>query len=316
LADGLEVVSSPRPECHRSLEHPFREGAIVTPDFLSLTLVVSSIVAALSVLFLGGWLIRNDRNREAAGLRAAVIKDLRWIQDLVVDFFAVTTPCPQLLTILTTRRTPVTANELVQMANADTHHLAVGWAALGIMWLGGLVRFTRDGVLATDVGREVCQRISNPPLSPAENKFRPLSIYDSLFVPVRVDTGASSHPERVTQVLQRRAPELIQLNRAAGMIGIGQLRAASRGMDSPRKSPNIPSTKNRFMKKRTIVMSDADHEELSYAIRAADKFSERRRQSSTAKNSPFQTLINIGRYSRRRDPIDPKMAQMIAPTGN
>jgi hypothetical protein len=69
----------------------------MTPDFLSVTLVVASIVAALSVLFLGGWLIRNDRNRDATGLRTRVIEDLRWVQDLVVDFFARTRPRTQLL---------------------------------------------------------------------------------------------------------------------------------------------------------------------------------------------------------------------------
>lgn len=249
----------------------------MTPDFLALTLVVSSTVAALSVVFLDGWLIRNDRNREATGLGAGVIEDLRWVQGLVVDFFARTVPCTQLLRILATRRAPVTANKLAQMVNADTHHLAVEWAALGIMWLGGLVRCRRDGVLATDIGREVYQRISNPPVSPTENDFRPLSIYDSLFIPVRIDTGASSHLKRVSEGFHGRAPELIQLNRAAGMTAIGQLRAASRGMDSPPKSPNTRSTKNRFMKKRTIIMTDADHEELSSAIRAADKFSERSR---------------------------------------
>jgi hypothetical protein len=70
---------------------------MMTPDFLSVTLVVTSIVAALSVVFLGGWLIRNDRNRAATGLSACVIEDLRWVQDLVVDFFAQTRPCTQLL---------------------------------------------------------------------------------------------------------------------------------------------------------------------------------------------------------------------------
>jgi hypothetical protein len=31
------------------------------PEILALTLVVTSIVAALAILFSGGWLIRNDR---------------------------------------------------------------------------------------------------------------------------------------------------------------------------------------------------------------------------------------------------------------
>jgi regulator of nucleoside diphosphate kinase len=35
--------------------------------------------------------------------------------------------------------------------------------------------------------------------------------------------------------------------------------------------------KNTFMKKRTIIMTDADHEELSCAIRAVDKLSKRGR---------------------------------------
>jgi regulator of nucleoside diphosphate kinase len=40
--------------------------------------------------------------------------------------------------------------------------------------------------------------------------------------------------------------------------------------------------KNIFMKKRTIIMTDADHEELSYAIRAVDKLSKRGRVEMTS----------------------------------
>ena len=247
------------------------------PEVLALTLVVTSIVAALAILFSGGWLIRNDRNPDATGLSARLSEDLRWVQEILVEFVAQTRPCTQLLRILTERLTPVTADELAQEVNADTRSLPLGWAALGIMWLGGLVSFTRDGVLATDVGREVYQRISHPLLSRGEHEFRAPSAYDSLFVPVPVDTGASSHLKRVSKGLRRRAPELTHQNRAAAMTGIGQLRAAPQGMDRPSKSRNAPSTKNTFMKKRTIIMTDADHEELSEAIRAMDKLSERGR---------------------------------------
>jgi hypothetical protein len=37
LAGVLEIVLSPRPDCHRSLGSPFCGGAIVAPKFLGLT---------------------------------------------------------------------------------------------------------------------------------------------------------------------------------------------------------------------------------------------------------------------------------------
>lgn len=249
----------------------------MAPELLALTLVVTSIVAALALLSVGGWLIRNDRNHRANRLTARLIEDLRWVQDVVVEFFGRARPCTQLLSILARRQSPVLPKELMQKVGSDIQPHIVEWAALGIMRLGGLVRFTRDGVLVTDVGHEVYQRMSNPPFSRGEHEFRAPSVYDRLFVPVPVDTGGSSHLERVTQGLRRRAPELTHQNRAAAMTGIGQLRAADRGTSSPPNSLNRPGTKPAFMKKRTIIMADRDHEELSEAIRAMDKLSERGR---------------------------------------
>ena len=277
LAGVHEIVSSPRPDCRRSLGNLFRGGAIVAPELLALTLVVTSIVAALAMLSLGGWLIRNDRNHGANRLTARLIEDLHWVQELVVEFFGRARRCRQLLSILATRQSPVMAKELMQRAGADIQSLIVEWAALGIMRLGGLVRFTCDGVLVTHVGREVYQRMSNPPSSPGEHEFRAPSVYDSLFVPVRLDTGDSSYLERVSKGPRRRAPELTHQNRAAAMTGIGQLRAADRGTSSPPKSLNRASTKDAFMKKRAIIMTDGDHEELSEIIRAMDRLSERGR---------------------------------------
>jgi regulator of nucleoside diphosphate kinase len=79
------------------------------------------------------------------------------------------------------------------------------------------------------------------------------------------------------------------------MTGTGQLRALSRGMGSRPKSPNTASMKNTFMKKRTIIMTDADHEELSYAIRAADKLSERGRveMSSLAAELARAEIVDV-----------------------
>ena len=265
-------------------------------EFIAFAAVAVYLLAGIFVLFLGGWLVQHDRNRDATGFTARLINDLRWVEDLAVDFFARTRPSTELLSVLTTRQAPVPANELTQKINADTQSLSEEWGALGIMRLGGLVRFTRDGVIATDVGREIYQRISNPPLSPGENEFRPRSIYDSLFVPIPVDTDASSHVERVSEAFQRRAPEVIQQNRVAALTGIGQLRVASRGMNSSPKPPNTSSMENTSMKKRTIIITGADHEELNYAIRAAGKLSERGRveMSSLAAELERAEIVDAG----------------------
>lgn len=141
-----------------------------------------------------------------------------------------------LMGLLTAHQHPIRVNELWQEAYGDARPAGMEWAALWIMRLGGLVRFTHDSVLATDVGREVQRRIIQP-LVKGEFRRRP-SIYDSLFVPNPVDTRASSHLQRVREACRGKPPEFLQLKHVAPLSGIGQLRMASQPSNTSSESLN------------------------------------------------------------------------------
>ena len=257
-----------------------------------------ALLAGAVVLFLGGRLVRHDldrsaRKNDAARPRSRTLEDLRPVQDLTVDFFANTEPCVRLLNILAGHQQPLTANALFDKArptadhrnNGSTPPFGIEWAALWIMRIAGLVRLDERGVLLTKIGRKIHRRISTPSrqLGAGERLQRP-SAYDALFVPLPVDNGASSHLHRVRKALQNYLHDSIQRNRLPASFRIGELRKPSQatGSNGPNESINSESMKRTPMKKRTIIMTAADHEELSYAIAAAGKLSARGRAELSA----------------------------------
>lgn len=192
----------------------------MTPETIALNLLGLCLLAAVGLLFAGGRLVRHDRNyksRRAAAARPLlpILEHLRPLQNLTVDFFARTEPSARLLRVLTARAHPLKVDEALRKARAadrqgeNGHDPAFGidWAALWIMRLTGLVTFNKGGVVATDIGREVHRRITSPPPSRIGQDRRRASVYDSLFVPVRVDTDATSHMRRVREGLHLSASE-------------------------------------------------------------------------------------------------------------
>jgi regulator of nucleoside diphosphate kinase len=254
----------------------------MTSETIVLNILGLFLLAAIGLLFTGGRLIQRDRTRNAVGSHPRIIEDLRWLQDLLVDFIARTNPFARLLSIVTAQRHPVAVNELWQKAHGDGRPAGIEWAALWIMRLGGLIRFTHDGVRPTEVGREVQRRINTAAQPRGEREFRRPSLYDSLFVPIPVDKSAGLHLQSVREASREKPPEFTQWNHAASVTGIGELRKPLRSVTTSHQSPNSPSTQNTSMKKRTIIMTPSDHEELTYAIAAAGKLSERGRSETNA----------------------------------
>jgi regulator of nucleoside diphosphate kinase len=147
-----------------------------------------------------------------------------------------------------------------------------------MMRLAGLVKLTKEGVLITNAGREVHRRIITPPPSLDEQKPRRDSGYDSLFIPVPIDNSGSGHLQRVREALRRSERNFIKASSATVLSGIGELRATK----SPTKPTNLETMQTRPMNKRNITMTAADHEELTYAIAATGKLSERGRGEMSA----------------------------------
>ena len=186
----------------------------MTPETIALNILGLCLLAAVGLLFAGGRLVRHDRNRaarrdDAATPSSPTLKHLRPIQNLAVDFFARTEPCARLLRVLIAHEYPLKMNGALRKARPEARHsenghdpdFGIDWAALWIMRLTDLVKFNSRGVVVTDTGREVHRRITNPPPSRISEDRRRASVYDSLFVPVRADTDASSHIGRVREGL-------------------------------------------------------------------------------------------------------------------
>ena len=260
----------------------------MTPESITFIVVAFWLLAAATLLLLGGWLIRYDLSRNGNAHTSRITQDLRPFQDLVVQFFAHTEPSTRLLSVLAAHPHPLPIGAALRWAqptadqtgSASVPHSASEWVALWMMRLAGLIRIKKRTVWITEVGLEVHRRITTPPSPPAEKKGK--SIYDSLFVPLPIDNSGSSHRLRVREALRRNQLKFIERNSAAVLSGIGELRKPTQMTDRPTQSLNTQLMKTTPMKKRNIMMTAADHEELSYAIAAAGKLSERGRAEMTA----------------------------------
>ena len=263
----------------------------MTPETITLYILTLFVLGAVGLLLVGARLLRHERNRSADHrdtLPSRTFEHLRPIQNIAVEFFARTEPCARLLSVVAGHNHALSLDEALRKAQPTNEHSNTGrarefvtdWAALGIMALTGLITFSRRGVAVTDTGREVHRRISSPP--PTSEQRPQQSFYDSLFVPVRADTGTSSHIQRVREALYPgRSVELPSTPVVPCPTKLGELRTL-RPPNASHPSINSQSTHTTSMKKHTIIMTAADHEALSYAIAAAEKLSARGRAEMSA----------------------------------
>ena len=195
----------------------------MTPEFIAFLVIAFYLLGAVILLSFGGWLVRHDLSRNASTRASRITEDLRPFQDLFVDIFARAEPCARLLSVLVRYRHPLRVSAALRNAtsaaerggNGDATLSASEWLGLGMMRLAGLIRFNKQGVVATNVGREVHRRITTPP----PQKPRRESIYDSLFVPLPMDTSHNAHQQRMREALQRSVPDFVQRNRGTARIG-------------------------------------------------------------------------------------------------
>jgi len=116
----------------------------------------------LLVLFIGGLLVQTDLYRASAERRgkyypqSRILKDLRPIQQTMVEFVAASDPSRALLQRLAGNEQPMPLRKLLD--NISTGE--TGWTALFVMSAAGLVRFVWRGIRLTGVGREVLATMS------------------------------------------------------------------------------------------------------------------------------------------------------------
>lgn len=270
----------------------------MSSELIPLIIVGAWLLAGGAILFLGGWLVRHDLERGAKTHNSApplsrTLEDLRPVQDLAVDFFAQAEPCARLLRLLARHTRPLTLSALFHEIRPLAEHRGHGaappfgieWAALWLMRLAGLVRLDRCGVLLTETGREVHQRISAPAREPRESaRFMRPSAYDALFLPSPVDTGAGPHRDRVRQAQQNDVDDDARRTHPPAAIRLGELRQPRplRATDTSIKSSNQETLQATPMKTRPITMTATDHEQLTRALAATRKLSERGRTEVSA----------------------------------
>ena len=149
----------------------------MNPALFGVVIIAAQFLVALAPLFVAASLIRIDLNRaEAADSRFVkrpprLIRDLRGLQDALVEFFARSTESCRVLSVLLAHRKPL---RLATIAQA---------AVLCILQVSGFVRMSRRGFLVTQVGREVHRRIEGNSAFSDEGETVDVVLYDHLMLP-------------------------------------------------------------------------------------------------------------------------------------
>lgn len=249
------------------------------PETVALILVVLYALAGVAVLFLGGRLIRYDlaraypKGRHLPGKPSRFVNDLRPFQNLVVKFFAHSEYFSRVLSILARHEKPLSMR---RSGSVSLTHIA--WPAACIMAVTGLVRFRQRGLVLSDIGREVQRRIASSALPSSSKKgLHRQSIYDALFIPLPVTNSASAHLHRVREALEKNVHAAGKPNPTPASFRIGALRKpdGATATNHAIKPINLETMETTHMKKRAIIITAEDHEELSHAIVAAGRLSER-----------------------------------------
>jgi hypothetical protein len=160
-----------------------QNAKIMNPALFGVVIIAAQILVALALLFVAGSLIRIELNlAEAANSHfdkrpARFIRDLRGLEDALVEFFARSTEAYLILSVLVAYRKPLRLATIAQevqrekdrCGEADALPMSIAWPVLCILQVSGLVRLSRHGFLVTEVGREVYGRIEGNSAVSAED---------------------------------------------------------------------------------------------------------------------------------------------------
>ncbi|HEY5777783.1 MAG TPA: hypothetical protein VIT00_03550 [Terrimicrobiaceae bacterium] len=142
--------------------------------FLVIAIIASFVLVPLALLFIGGQLIRSSMNQAAAtdvGASKApsrFTRDLKGLEDALVEFFASSKASSCILTVLAAHGKPVAFKALVEKIRANQERRRDGEdlptstlrTVLTILQVVRLIHMNRDGFFLTDLGREVYRRMN------------------------------------------------------------------------------------------------------------------------------------------------------------
>jgi hypothetical protein len=149
----------------------------MNPTLFGVVIIAAQFLVASALLFVVGSLIRIDLNRaEATDSRfvkrsSRFIRDLRRLQDALVEFCARSTESCRVLSVLLAHRKP---HRLATIAQE---------AVLCILQVSGFVRLSRHNLLVTQVGREVHRRIEGNSAISDEGEAVDMLLHDHLMLP-------------------------------------------------------------------------------------------------------------------------------------
>ena len=252
----------------------------MTHEWIAAGIISFGIIAFLGVLFLGGLLLRHDVARAAAGSRqgtpyatSRIIEDLRPLQNTVVEFIAATDPSRRVLEFLSGRQAIRLRD---QIARAPERTLA----GLIIIAVAGLVRLGRGGLSVTSAGREIAartrgrlasdERSTSPSLQSAKPTKTPRLPGASAQTASEID--GTSHLRLVNEALRKNESLTSRKeDRRTPPFRLGQLRTGTELSSPAQASESERPTARPDGASSPLMLTAADHHELSAVIVAARK---------------------------------------------
>jgi hypothetical protein len=154
------------------------------PALLAVLVVAGIGIILWTVLFVGSRLIAISMNRsarsEAPPCQSRFLRDLKPLEDLLVEFVAQTHEFSTVLAVLAAHDKPVSLATIVHeiridqksSTRADTAATSVGIALL-VLHMAGLAKLKGGRFVATEIGREVRQRTLRLAPPPVARPWRP-----------------------------------------------------------------------------------------------------------------------------------------------
>ena len=190
----------------------------MNPTLFGIAIIAAQILVALALLFVAGSLIRIDLNLADAGNShfdkrpARFIRELRGLEDALVEFFTRSTEACLILSVLVAHRKPLRLATIAQevqrekdrRGEADVLPMSIAWPVLCILQVSDLVRLSRHGFLVTEVGREVHRRIESNSAVSAEDH----ATYHSSARTVRDQCGLTRGHQPAMSSLYRKTENL------------------------------------------------------------------------------------------------------------
>ena len=148
----------------------------MNPALLGLIVVVAIGLVLCAFLAIGGWLVHTSLKRRKAvalggrNIPSRILGDLQPIEDLLVGFVRHSPELAVVLSVVACGDKPRSFARIVheiRIARVAFPDISIAvhlvGAALGILFVAGLIRVAREGFMATNAGREVKRRLDQIP---------------------------------------------------------------------------------------------------------------------------------------------------------